>query len=438
MVTSVVSTIPNSMREITNAKKVTYKFLEGLNSCQNLFGAIEYILDKTPDGKMAINAYQRLSNQGIKIEWHDAGTNKKTSKYDRESDEFCARLGLNNSAGLDGLTDQLFWSMYARGGMAIEIVVNSDATDIVDFLIIDPATFTKFVYNEKKRRYDIFQKKQKTENGISDEEVNLYDGNFIYVPFNPKAGRPDGSLLFESAVMTMSHYYNMKASAIEILHRIGAPRYKVTIDREAFVSSMNQDTNNMITPTEIRDALESYMKTVEACLNNLKMDSDFISTDDTKIETLWGGMMGSGIDIRAWETISDANIVNSFLLTPTLLGRRESGSYGIGQIDYKVMIENVNSSRKGYKRILEKALSYWPRVKGYNIYPKVILTPIDWEKEKDIIETELKKIEKVRRAEEYKWIDHDTAASMGMNADKAAEPFDDKYAYVNKNFGNGE
>lgn len=409
---SQVSQIPLKDKDIWVSTQRTINLLEKIACERNVFKAIEVLIDETPDGKQAYNTYIRLANQGVNVELFNKNTNRRVKKYDTEMREFCSKMGFNNSGGLDGIIDQLHGSSVARGGMACEVVVESDGSDVKDVLLIDPATFVEYKWIESESRYAIFQ------NRDDGKKIDLYEGNFFFVPHQPKAGRPDGTLQFLPAIITMTQFYQLFNDSMRILNRIGYPRYDVKIDREALLNTLPP---NMKSTAEQQS--RAFKKAFDEVMQNMRAigkDSDIVHFDSNEIEVIGGGVNGSGIDVRAWFEVLEPLIVNSFNMTPVLLGRLKSGSYSLGTVEFKIVTDTVDSMRRGSKRILEQIINLWARVKGYPIYTVVTHNPINWEVQKEKLEVELMKMEKSRRAEEYNWISHDDAAISGFGAEKAA------------------
>lgn len=422
-----VSEIPPQNRDIYISTQRTMDLLHKIACEPNKFRAIEVIIDETPDGKMAYNNYLRLANQGIKIELYNRNTNRRIKKYDTELRNFCASLGVNNSEGLDGFLDQLHGSSIARGAMACEVVVEKNAREIKDVLLIDPATIYEYKWIENEHRYAMYQMRS------DGKKVDLYDGNFFFVPHQPKPGRPDGTLQFLPAVITLTHFYQLLSDSLKVMSRVAYPRYVTTIDLEALMNTLTPEQKSTV--KKQNEAFAEAFNRTQRQMQSIGPNSDIITTSSNKVEIIGGGVNGSGLDVRAWFEVMEPLIVNSFTMTPVLMGRLKSGSYSLGTVEFKIVTDTVNSMRRGSKRILEDILNMWARVRGYPVYAKVEHNPINWEVEKTKLETELLKMEKARRAEEYNWIDHDTAAMNGVNVEKAAS--NDSagiYEYLDKDF----
>lgn len=422
--TTRVSVVPQDLQQINNSATVTQNLLNKLANTSTAVDAIDTIIHETADGSMAYNIYLRLANQGFTVTWRNANNGKVVKRYDTEFRDFCSRMGTNNDAGVDGLLNTLHGCSIARGGMAVEVVVSKGANDIQEISIVDPASITEFVWLDNEQRYAAYQQQ------TGGKKVDLYDGNFFYVPFEPKPGHPEGTLKFLPAVQTMNQYLQLQQDSSEVLHRIGFPRYDFSIDREVFYKSLPDKSSQ-----GIKKATSQLFEDVRSAAIRMKHSSDFIHFNEVTTNTIGGGVNGAGIDIRAWFEVMDPQVVNSFGLTPVLMGRLSGGSYSLGTVEFRIVTDTVDSMRRGSKRILENIFKLWARVKGYNIYPEVKHNPIDWEKEKEKIEASLLTMEYNRRAQEYGYIDIDAAAMNTVGSEQAANnDAEGLYEYLSRDF----
>lgn len=420
-----ISVIPSSDKNIFLDNRKTINLLKEICEAPTKFDAVDVIINKTPDGKMAFNTYLRLANQGIEVELKNANTGRVVKKYDAECREFCRNIGKNNSCGLDGLIDQLHASAITRTGMAVEVVVNEDVTDVEEVVIIDPVTITNFEWLPEKKRYAAYQ------TGITGQKIDLYEGNFFWVPHQPKPGKPNGTLQFEPAIATITEFYQLIQDSMVVLNRIGYPRYKCEIDRASLLESATPAEKS--TPEAQAKLFQETFDQVESQMRRMGKDNDLITFDSNKVELLGGGVNGAGIDVRAWFEVLEPLIANSFQLTPVLMGRLSSGSYSLGTAEYKIVRDTVDTMRRASKRILEEIINMWARVKGYNVRATVTHNPIDWQTEIEKLDVKLKKIEVARRSEEYCWISHDEAAQQAIGQEKASEPAQiDMYEYLSQ------
>ena len=235
---------------------------------------------------------------------------------------------------------------------------------------------------------------------------------------------------FAPAVYIMIQYLQLIQDSSQVLHRIGYPRYDISIDRETFVNSLHDKSESYV-----RKASNELFREIKNTVAGMGSKSDFLHFNEITMQAIGGGVNGAGIDVRAWFEVLDPLVVNAFQLTPVLMGRLNSGSYSLGSVEFKIVTDTVDSMRRGSKRILEEIARIWARVHGYNIVPKVEHNPIDWEKELDKLEAQLKEMQLNRRAEEYGYISHDDAASKTMGTEGADNNNSEgMYEYLNKDF----
>lgn len=421
-----ISIIPNELEDIYSYNQKTLDILKELKVKNNVADAIDTIVYKTPDGKMAFNTYLRLANNGINIQWYRAGKGVKSQpikKYDAEFREFASRIGKTNSSGLDGIIDELHGSAITHGGMGVEVVIENLDEGIDDIYLVDPVSIVEWKWIPEKKRYAAYQQQQ-------GEKRDLFDGNFFFVPFQPKIGHPDGTFMFEPAILAITQQQQFLSDSWTVLHRIGYPRYHATVDSERIVNSLSDKSSD-----GIKKAISSQIDSVAKMMRFVGKDNDFVTSDAIKVETLGGGANGSGIDIRAWNDVIDVQVMNSFQILQVLMNRLKSGSYALSSVEFKIVTDTIESMRRGSKRIIEDICRMWARVNGYQIIPKVEFNPIDWKKELDKLDAKIKLLEINRRAEEYGYIGKDEAASNSMGVENADnQNSNGMFEYIKKNF----
>lgn len=419
-------------QKVNVSTTITRDILSGLKMQSNKYDAVDFVVDNTPDGKMALNTYLRLINQGVVIELYDKNTGRVTKDHDVELREFCATtLGGVTSAGLDGFLDQLYTSEILHGGMAVEVVVGKGASEIQAVLVVDPKTITEFDWLPDKQRYAAYQQ------GTSGEKRDLFEGNFFWIPHQPKPGKPDGTLQFQPSVNVLTQFYQTHQDITTVLHRIGYPKYLASINMEKLLADTPKDI--LADKNKRKEYFEGKIEEIKTGLSNIYRDSSFVLYDCITLQTIGGGVNGSGVDIRAALEVYDPLIVNAFQLTPVLMGRLSSGSYSLGTAEYKIAKDTMEVFRRSAKRMIENILNLWARVMGFNVYAKLTHNPIEWQVETEKYKANLLRMEKARRAEEYGYIDHETASIMALGDE--ANPQKEKvglFEYLTKDIGSAE
>ncbi len=405
-----VSAISSKDQTVYQSTRISKDILSELTQATDKFKAIDTIVNKTPDGKTALNVYVTFTNRGGEYKFYHPKTGKRNKKPDSDFLKWRERVGFNNGSGLDGIMDILARSAYTRGGMAFEIIVSSDMSTIEDIAVVDPATFESFEWIESEGRYAIYQKRE------DGKKVDLYSGNFIYFPYQPNVGSPVGTLKFEPAISAMTTYYQHIIDSTVVLNRIGYPKYDVSINAQAVLDSASASEKS--TFDDRMNLMNSAFDDTAGNMASIGRDSDIIHFDHTNISTI-GGSMSSGIDVRAWLDVDEPLICNSFCLQPIMMGRQKEGSYALGSATFKAFVDGVESTTKDLKRANEYIANMWARLNGYNVVCEFEATPLDWMKEVDRWEAKLKEQEFFRRSEEYGYIDKDHASVRLHNVEKS-------------------
>lgn len=392
--------------------------------------AINLLIKEHPDVSMAFSTLLRLANQGFQMDFYMNGSTKgkNKSKVEKQiSDEwrdFAARVNSISSQGLDGLIDQFHSSAFAMGGMGCEVVVKEDLSDIEDVYPVSPQNLEwRLEQRDGKSKWIPYQ-------CVNGKRIDLSQANFFWCPFDADIGRPDGNLMLKSAIPAADMQLEFFQSSQTVLHRIGTPRYKLRINVEKLLETAPPEVRNDASGVKSRQYITDCITQYKTAFRQIGVENDFVFTDDCEIETI-GGQSAFFQGIDAYASIIDVQVMNALKVLSTLMNRRDSGSYALSSVEFKIMCDTVDSMRRGSKRLVEDIARLWLRVRGYDAVPKFTHNPIDWQTLKDQIEYKLKVQELNRRAQEYGWISADEAAKNGIGAEKAAKAESNLFAYVN-------
>ena len=95
--------------------------------------------------------------------------------------------------------------------MAAEVVVSKYADDVEDVVVVDVDTIDKFEWDEKLKRYRIYQKTDK----VRRQKVDLCNGNFFYIPNDP-LGRADPTAYCSLKPPSMRWYITSNSCVIRV------------------------------------------------------------------------------------------------------------------------------------------------------------------------------------------------------------------------------
>lgn len=418
------SEINISSNVISPYKSKSVKLLQRLRCTYNVYDAIKLLVDEHPDTSMGFAVLQALVNQGGKIEF--SGCSRASSKRIKaEWDVFSARVNRMASNGLEGLLVQLHGMDFMEGGMACEVVIKDDLSDIEDIYPIPPSTIQWQL--EKRKGKQVWIPYQ----CVNGKKIDLSKANFLWIPFNPRI-TPEGSLLFAPAVPAADMQLMFFDSAQSVLYRVGCPRYDVKLNKERLMASAPSDIKTSNEKTKLY--INSAFSDLEARFRNMNAENDIIHTDDVEIGTIGGESSAYFQGIGAYADIIDVQMMNAVKTLGTLMNRRSSGSYALSSVEFKVIIDMLEPRQRAEKRLVESIARIWLRVHGYNASVKYTPNPIEWQKLLDKIDYALKNLEFNRRSDEYGYISPDEAAHNTNGANKAYAERRGLFEYIKKLF----
>lgn len=409
-------------------KAKTMNLLQRLRQTCSEADAIELLVTEHPDVSMASANLVALSNQGFNVSFY--GPNGETLDIESQWRKFAARVGRMNGKGLDGLVDQLHKSSYERGGMCFEVVVTRGARDIEDVYLIDPISIT-WEYSAQKKDWI------PTQNTANGRVQNLKDGNFFYIPYDAKIGKPTSRLMFAPAIAAADHQMELYQSLNTVLYRIGLPRYDVSIDVQKVVESAPAEVRN--DPSKLSKYVQDTVRNVQSSFRAIGPENDFVHTNDITVTSVSGSSGMSGVDARSFREIADVEIENGTQMLGVMLNRYDSKTNALSSTEFQIMVRKIENVRRASKRAVEYIANIWLRVNGIAGYAVMEHNPVEWQTLKDKYDAQLKKQELMRKAEEYKWIDKQTAASESLgNTAKVSGEDVGFYQYLSHDFKNSE
>lgn len=394
------------------------QLLRRLRACPDAYDAINLLAAEHPDVSMGLTVLLSLVQQGGTITF----TGGRSNKIHEEWREFAARITPVGSTGLDGLLAQLHTNDFLYGGMGCEVVVKPDLSDVEDVYPISPVNLEwKLENREGKAQYIPYQ-------NVNGKHIDLSKANFLWCPFMPKGENPSGTLLFKPAISAADMQLEFFSSSQKVLYRVGTPRYKVTVNKERLMASAPADVKQ--NPKKQAEYINMTFDAIKGNLSCIGSENDFITTDDTTIDTIGGDSSAYFQGIGAYADIIDVQMMNAVKCLGTLMNRRDSGSYALSTVEFKVIADMLESRQKAEKRIVEQIARIWLRVHGYNATVTYTPNPIEWQAMNDKITYRLKEQEYNRRAEEYGWISPDNAVAISGFGDSAYKEVANRCAYV--------
>lgn len=374
--------------------------------------AIEFITKKTPDASMSLWNFVRYANQGHTMRFYDINNKEKPlDNIESEWRDFASSINIVSNAGLDGMVDIFHKNGVLFGSQMCEVEVNDKRTDIVEVHPIDPRTiYWEWVERNGKKIIVPYQY-----NGT--KKVDLSKGNFFYVPLDPDANDPKGTLIMAPALQAVDSQLQTFIDVNAVLHHQGYPKNDVSIDVEKLMQICPQYIKN--DSVKLTEWLSTQINNVRSNLENMAPDSDYVHTSDTTINMNSGANASRSLDIRAVSELNDVQMNNGLKQLSTFTNRHNGKTETYSSVEMKIFVQGILSLQRGSKRLVESIATLWLRVKGYQAIPVFTHNVVDWQSELDKEEVATSKLNRYAIAAIMNWVDNDTAAKEAMGVKKA-------------------
>lgn len=391
----------------------TTDILQTLRSIPEETEAIDFLKRVTPDVSMAVWNFVRLSNLGHTMEFYALNGKRMTDVESMWNNDFAPRVNAISNAGLDGLIDILHQSAFMRGAQAVEVVVNSDRTDIEDVYPIIPQTI-EWQWEERDGKKVLIPYQQQ-----SIKRVSLEPGkaNFFWVPVDPDIDDPRGTLILTPVIQAMDFYMQILTSIQAILAHQGFPRYDMSMNLEKIINSMPASVRS--SEKKMKEWLLERWNEIRDMMRSLEPTDDFIHYDDLVIKLLEGANSNRSVDVRAVTEMLDTQTLSGAKQMAIFMNRNSGVTETWGTVQFRIFCSGIASIQRGSKRLIEEVARLWLRVKGIQAVPKFTHNTIDWNSEEQRLQVQLLKQQFYAIAVALGWITNDQAASQVMGVEEA-------------------
>lgn len=378
---------------------------------KEIIDKLRIIRDINPDASMAVWNILRLANKGHTIE--AVTTNGKIHKgATNQLNELAQRVGGLYGGGTDQLINVLLMTAFTQGAISLEVELDDNLKDVVDFHAVDPYT----VHYRKDKDTNELQLIQYKSNG---DYIVLNREQVFYYPIDPDIGDPYGRSPMLPALQSVMFQAGVLNDLKRVVHHQGYERFDIKVVEEAIIDNM-PDSIKSEGPQAISDYVSGYIRDVQNQMAELEPDDDFFHTDSIEIDTA-GGAKGSMDAGRVIDVINQ-QIVTSLKQLPILLGRNEGTTETHGTIQWQIYVSGIESIQRSIKRVLEKAYNVYLQVKGYPLRTRVTFNALevnDRQQEAQAEQTETNtKIIQVQQG----WITNDEASMEMVGHEAVNEP----------------
>ena len=313
--------------------------------------------------------------------------------------------------GLPGLANQIHAALYTQGGIGLEDVFAENKRDLLDIVSVDPASLTWF----QERAADgqiIYIPKQFQSTGM----IELTKPGFFYAPLDPKIGDPQGTSpilsYFQVAFADLQTYYDLE----KIIHNQGFPRFHAKLVGELIRKNAPPSIAN--DEKKLAAYTRSQLTLVNNIYKSLEPDDAWVTLDNVEIKVIDPGT-SSAVSATTLQNVFKTKIANSLKMLTTFLNYAAGTTETFGTVQWKIMVDTVESIRAVAKKILEDALTFALNVQGYSGWAVVEYEAIPRETALVDEQVKMSKLRYWTFARDSGFVTHDTAAQKIFDMDKA-------------------
>jgi len=201
-----------------------------------------------------------------------------------------------------------------------------------------------------------------------------------------------------------------------VTHNQAWPRLDVSILEE--VIRANAPRNILANPKKLVEFMDSQMALIKGEYANIDPDDAFIHTDAVKVD-IKEPSQALGSNARAIMDTVDKNLANAMHILTIFINKHRGITETYGSVQWKIQVKTVESFQKCASRIVNDALTFALNLRGIQGNATLVYDPIPTESPFQQEEAELMKAKRVTFIRDAGYINHDTAASMLIDAETA-------------------
>jgi len=315
-----------------------------------------------PDISQGIENIIDLGNTGHQLSVDAANASVAETAVNRLN-ETAARI-YPNAAGVDGLINQMFWSVGWSGAIATEDVVDLNARR-VDRVVMVPVEMIRFFYNKETDRYDAYQRAPGAflNQNVAGQKLGMVQLNpetFKYYALSTIENSPYAKPPATAAVEAILQ------GQIPIMENIRWMAQKVGL--MGFVDYMaNKPTQRPgESPDEYSARCTQFIKDLSTKLGDGALNRGLlVHLNDAKVDHTPVTTGASGVD--QVNQISEQQVLSGVGQPPVFFGRTDSSTETFADVVYKILLGKVGNITRLPKRRMEQTYRLDLMLAGINV-----------------------------------------------------------------------
>lgn len=364
-----------------------------------------------PDVSQAIWNFKIIGNSGYKakVTLLDGETEHKSGQ--KLIDDFLLNLTYYNSDGFEKtrsiskLVDMMFDSALLRGAISMEMVMNSDFSNVMYFTSVDPDTIDFKLENNRLIPYQ--------------NSVKLDIPTFFYEGLDETETDPYGTSPFLSVVQALAFHNQVLEDIKMVVHNQGYGKYDIKIVEEVLLKRM--PINIRQNEAKKQEWLNNQLNMIISMYSKLDPDAAFVHFDSVEVDMV--DTAKATIDPQKLMAVIDTQILGALKQYSTLMGRRSQGqTEQYAKLEIKIFMKSVKRIRDLIETTLSRALTKYLNINGMQGY--VSFKFEDTEIRTDLEKSQFEQIAITNAAAKrnHGWFNNDMASEEITGKKAVAEP----------------
>lgn len=317
---------------------------------------LQILADMSPEVSKALWDFLRLCNPG----WEAKAHSKRGSRRDKGKKTPHARGQAATDALLDKLDDyygsvdiifgRLFMTVFLRGALFAELVLDEAGRMPVDLVTPDPIT-VRFKRVDDPQRGPVWKPGQ-WQNG----QFVLFDRPTVrYTPVDPFPDSPYGRPLAASSLFVSLFLLGMLHDIRRVVQQQGYPRIDLSIDTEKAATILDQYSDD---PDAYERELSKIVQQVIDAYAELEPDDAYVHTDITTVNRPVGTVDSSSLG--AIDTLINAlerMATRALKSMPLMMGIKEGASDTDSNRQWEIFVAGIKSIQHYTETMLERLLT---------------------------------------------------------------------------------
>ena len=330
-----------SSRESTDGKRV-FQYIElDLAKVRKMavHELFRILIDADPDVSLALFHFLCFTGVGYRFQVLYPGTERQHRRGSAIIEDFLDLME-DYYGGFDILMDRMFYSFFIGGASFMEIVLDSQGRNIVDFVVNSPfeARFREASDPDRGKYWQLGQ--------YQNEEfvpLDIYD-TVKYVPFHPGVGSPYGRAFLSPTVFTSLFLISMLKDLERVIRTQGWKRLDIILD----VEKLDLPSEHELEPGQTHQSIiNNAIQTIQDKYKVLGPDDVFVHTNEFE----FGDPVGVA-DRFSFQGIADVirilerRIIRALKSQPLLMGNNDGTTETHANRQWEIYTTSIQSVQK--------------------------------------------------------------------------------------------